>query len=192
MKRTGATNENLKGLVKDLKKSSYSQEAGIWKRVASDLEMPSRQRRVVNLSRLNRFTKDNETVVVPGKVLGAGSISHSIVIAALAFSENAKEQIEKAKGKCIREKDAKRRYLMVPIGAVPGNLTKEMAEKIDTESGRHIYNQRIAIVEPVFANIRHMKRLDRFTLRGKIKVDIQWMLYCMVHNICKIVRYGTV
>ena len=81
---------------------------------------------------------------------------------------------------------------MVPIGVVPGNLTKEMAEKIDTEHGRRIYNRRIAIVEPVFANIRHMKRLDRFTLRGKIKVDIQWMLYCMVHNICKIVRYGTI
>jgi hypothetical protein len=81
---------------------------------------------------------------------------------------------------------------MVPIGVVPGNLTKEMAEKIDTENGRRIYNQRIAIVEPVFANIRHMKRLDRFTLRGKIKVDIQWMLYCMVHNICKVMRYGTI
>ncbi len=101
MKRTGTTNENLKGLVMDLKKNSYSQEADIWKRVASDLEKPSRQRRVVNLSRLNRFTKDSETVVVPGKVLGAGSISHSIVIAALSFSENAKQQIENANGKCI-------------------------------------------------------------------------------------------
>jgi transposase len=97
-----------------------------------------------------------------------------------------------ARGRCIKYENAKRRYLMVPIGVVPGNLTKEMAEKIDTENGRRIYNQRIAIVEPVFANIRHMKRLDRFTLRGKIKVDIQWMLYCMVHNICKVMRYGTI
>jgi large subunit ribosomal protein L18e len=101
MKRSGTTNENLKGLVLNLKKNSHSREAKIWKRVASDLEKPSRQRRVVNLSRLNRFTKENETVVVPGKVLGAGSISHSIVIAALAFSGNARQQIEKANGKCI-------------------------------------------------------------------------------------------
>jgi hypothetical protein len=65
-----------------------------------------------------------------------------------------------------------------------------MAEKIDTEKGRQIYHQRIAIVEPVFANIKSMKRLDRFTLRSKIKVNIQWVLYCMVHNMEKIANYG--
>lgn len=97
----GTTNNNLKELVSGLKKHSYSQEAGIWKRIASDLEKPSRSRRVVNLSRINRFTKENETIIVPGKVLGSGTINHSIVIAALAFSDNARQQIEKANGKCI-------------------------------------------------------------------------------------------
>ena len=96
----------------------------------------------------------------------------------------------KSKGRCIRNKKGKRRYLMVSIGHVKGNRTKEMAQKIDTEKGRNIYNQRIAIVEPVFANIKCMKRLDRFTLRGKIKVNIQWVLYCMVHNMEKIANYG--
>ena len=52
--------------------------------------------------------------------------------------------------------------------------------------GRSIYSQRIATVEPVFANLRHNKRLDRFTVRGKEKVGAQWRLYCMVHNIEKI------
>jgi len=93
-------------------------------------------------------------------------------------------------GRCIRNKKGKRRCLMVSIGHVEGNRTKEMAQKIDTEKGRNIYNQRIAIVEPVFANIKCMKRLDRFTLRGKIKVNIQWVLYCMVHNMEKIANYG--
>jgi hypothetical protein len=83
----------------------------------------------------------------------------------------------------------KQRHLNVPIGSAPGNLTKAMAKKIDTEHGRKIYNQRIAIVEPVFANIRFQKGLDRFTLRGKAKVTIQWLLYCMVHNIEKIMSY---
>ena len=54
-----------------------------------------------------------------------------------------------------------------------GNLTKAMQEKVDSEQGRRIYPQRIAIVEPVFANIRINKRADRFTLRGKIKVISQ-------------------
>ena len=65
-----------------------------------------------------------------------------------------------------------------------------MIEKIDSEKGREIYSQRIAIVEPVFANVRTQKRMDRFTLRGKIKVTIQWLLYCMIHNMEKIVHYG--
>ena len=76
------------------------------------------------------------------------------------------------------------------MGGVPRNLLKEMARKVDTERGRGIYHQRIGIAEPVFANIRAVKRLDRFTLRGKIKVNIQWVLYCMVHNIGKIMSYG--
>lgn len=50
--------------------------------------------------------------------------------------------------------------------------------------------RRLATIEPVFANIRSQKRLDRFTYRGKVKVNIQWMLYCMVHNIEKIMNYG--
>ena len=96
----------------------------------------------------------------------------------------------KLKSHCLIGRNAKRRSLDVPMGWAPGNPTGEMAQKIDTQKGRNIYNQRIAIVEPVFANIKYMKGLDRFTLRGKIKVNIQWVLYCMVHNICKIMRYG--
>ncbi|MFC1891082.1 IS1182 family transposase [Thermodesulfobacteriota bacterium] len=92
--------------------------------------------------------------------------------------------------KCIRHKNAKRRMLNVPVGYVPGNLSKAMADKIDSKRGREIYHRRIAIIEPVFANIRTHKRMDRFTLRGKTKVNIQWLLYCMVHNMGKIMAYG--
>jgi hypothetical protein len=75
---------------------------------------------------------------------------------------------------------------LVPIDSLP----HQMVEKIDTEQGRRIYPQRLVIAEPVFANIRINKRLDRFTLRGKIKVNIQWLMYCLVHNIEKILNYG--
>ena len=80
---------------------------------------------------------------------------------------------------------------MAPVGSVPGNLSKAMAAKIDSEEGRRIYPQRLAIVEPVFANIQTHKGMNRFTLRGKIKVNVQWLLYCMIHNIGKILRYGS-
>ena len=92
--------------------------------------------------------------------------------------------------KCLTGRGAKRKYLWVPIAVQLTNLSRRMAGKVDTEMGREIYPRRIAIAEPVFANIRTHKRLDRFTLRGKIKVNIQWLLYCMVHNIGKIVNYG--
>jgi len=95
------------------------------------------------------------------------------------------------KSRCIIGKNGKRRYLNVPIGSAPDNLTKPMIEKVDSEKGRKIYPQRIAIVEPVFANVRTHKRMDHFTLRGKNKVNIQWLLYCMIHNIGKIMTYGS-
>jgi len=92
--------------------------------------------------------------------------------------------------KCLNAKGPKKRCLSVPIGALDSNLTKKMAAKIDSDRGRKLYPQRLAVVEPVFANIRAQKRLDRFTFRGKIKVSIQWMLYCIVHNMEKIANYG--
>ena len=59
----------------------------------------------MNVSRLNRHTKEGETVVVPGKVLGAGGINHPLVVAAFSFSELAKSKILKAKGKCLQIAD---------------------------------------------------------------------------------------
>jgi hypothetical protein len=94
------------------------------------------------------------------------------------------------KRRCLRRKNAKRKTIDVPIGVAKNNYSKAMVAKVDSEKGRKIYPQRIAIVEPVFANIRVHKRLNRFTLRGKIKVNIQWLLYCMVHNMGKIMRYA--
>lgn len=65
-----------------------------------------------------------------------------------------------------------------------------MRQKIDSEEGRHQYSKRMWVIEPVFGNITSNKRLNRFSLRGKAKVTGQWLLYCMVHNIEKLWRYG--
>ena len=48
----------------------------------------------------------------------------------------------------------------------------------------------MGIIEPVFANIRYHKQMNKFTLRTKEKVNIQWLLYSMVHNSEKIVNFG--
>ena len=101
VKRTGPTNPILLKLVVELKKRSNEQNVNIWRRLADDLEKPTRQRRVVNLSSLSRHTKEDEIVVVPGKVLGAGSLSHKITISAFQFSNGAKEKIEKVGAKIV-------------------------------------------------------------------------------------------
>jgi hypothetical protein len=71
-------------------------------------------------------------------------------------------------------------------------LRERLAEPNYASAYPNIYHQRIAIVEPVFADIKYGKGLDRFTLGGKMKVNIQWVLYCMVHNIGKILNFGFV
>lgn len=72
----------------------------------------------------------------------------------------------------------------------PLRYTERMKRAIDSARGRALYGRRIAIVEPVFANLRHNKRLDRFTLRTQPKVNTQWHLYCLVHNIEKLAHHG--
>lgn len=78
------------------------------------------------------------------------------------------------------------------VSAQPASKTQWMKDKIDSVTGRFLYSMRMGIVEPVFGNIRSNLGLDRFTLRGQRKVDSQWKMYAMVHNIFKAYRYGWV
>ena len=73
---------------------------------------------------------------------------------------------------------------------VQETFSRKMIRKMESELGRFLYGMRMGIVEPVFANLRHMLGLDRFTLRGVGKVNIQWRLFALVHNIHKVQRFG--
>ena len=68
--------------------------------------------------------------------------------------------------------------------------TARMQRRIDQPAERARYGERFAVVEPVFANLRYNKGLDRFTLRGRTKVDGQWKLFCLVQNIEKLAHHG--
>jgi len=70
------------------------------------------------------------------------------------------------------------------------NVTDWMRERIDSEEGKQIYSHRMSVVEPVFGNIGTNKKLNRFSLRSKNKVQSQWLMYCLVHNIEKLKNYG--
>jgi large subunit ribosomal protein L18e len=105
VKKVKTTNPELIKLIKDLKKKSRKNKTRLWRNIAERLSTSKRSRIVLNVSRLNRHTKEGETVAVPGKVLGAGKTSHPITVAAFDFSNRAKSKIQKAKGTCLSIRD---------------------------------------------------------------------------------------
>ena len=87
---------------------------------------------------------------------------------------------------------ARRRTLFVPDTGASRTFAQRMMAIIDSPQGRQKYARRMGIVEPVFGNIKHTKGMNRFTLRGAKKVTIQWLCYCLVHNIEKIATTGAI
>jgi transposase len=92
--------------------------------------------------------------------------------------------------RCLNKPTTSRRYLSVQVEEPGPNVLDEMKAKIDSARGKKIYARRLGIVEPVFANICVHKHMNRFTLRSKSKVDVQWRLFAIVHNIGKICVFG--
>jgi IS5 family transposase len=92
----------------------------------------------------------------------------------------------------MSNKKARQRCICVPGEPFKKglNATHRMQIKIDTPHGKQVYGGRIGNIEPVFGNLRYNKGMDRFNYRGKVKVNIQWLLYCLVHNLEKIAHYG--
>jgi len=105
VKRTGPTNVHLRKLIRFLIKNSKENKAKIWKYVAELLSKPTRKRIKVNLGKIDKLANENDTVIVPGKVLGGGNISKKITIAAWRFSESAKKKLENIGAKITKIED---------------------------------------------------------------------------------------
>ena len=101
MRETKTTNPQLIELIRLLKKESREQQAGIWLDLAEYLSKSRSQRIAVNLSRINRNTKRADMIVVPGKILGSGSLNHALTVASFAASEKAKAKLAVAKAKYL-------------------------------------------------------------------------------------------
>ncbi len=101
MRRTGPTNYQVQELISSI---GY-QTSPFWKRIAKDIQKPTRQRRSVNIYKINKYAKEGETVIVPGKVLSVGEISKKVTVVAMNFSSEAKRKIEAANGKTVTIKE---------------------------------------------------------------------------------------
>ena len=101
MKETKTTNPELVQVIRLLKRVSRENQAPIWHDLADCLSKTRSQRVAVNLSKINRNSKRADTIVVPGKVLGSGSINHAVTVASFGVSEKAKAKLAAAKGKFV-------------------------------------------------------------------------------------------
>jgi transposase len=93
------------------------------------------------------------------------------------------------KEKCIKikNKEGKKHFrtLLIAGKKYEENLSQQMREKIDNPAYRELYSRRQQIIEPTFSDITYCKGMNRYMLRGEEKVDTQWKMYCIVHNIGK-------
>jgi large subunit ribosomal protein L18e len=95
------TNPELINAVKFLRWKANEHKAPIWDAIASKLTKKKHNRVAINISRINRYSTENDTIVVPGKVLGSGVLNHKVTVAAFNFSSQAKDKIEGIGGKCL-------------------------------------------------------------------------------------------
>jgi large subunit ribosomal protein L18e len=94
------TDSNLVDLIHQLKKKSLDEKVNVWKAVAEHLSSPTSRRRIVNLFKISKSLQKDETIIVPGKVLGAGTMDKKATVAAFSFSKQAVDKINK-EGKAI-------------------------------------------------------------------------------------------
>lgn len=141
-----------------------------------------------------KFNSDNTSTCPAGKTLHSSGTTHTTgrghaYKLYTAKSDDCQHCLLRAKClKSTNSKGARQVTQFAPKVINSNNPSERMRQAIDSDKGRQLYSQRIGTVEPVFANIRHNKRLHRLNLRGITKVNTQWILYCMVHNIEKLAK----
>jgi large subunit ribosomal protein L18e len=106
MQPTGPSNVNTRKLIRSLWKT----KTGLWRRVSEILSKPSRNRPEINLYRLNKLTKENDVVVVPGKILGAGTLDHPITVSSLMVSELALTKLTESKSNHMSIEQMMKKY----------------------------------------------------------------------------------
>jgi transposase len=67
-------------------------------------------------------------------------------------------------------------------------VQERMWHKLGSKVGREVFSKRKVIVEPVFAQVKHIRGFRQFLLRGLKQVEAEWLLVCMTHNLLKLFR----
>jgi len=164
-----------------------------------DERFKAHPKKSVKTYRPSDFTYDQDTgtcLCPAGKMLyqnGSNCIHNGYV--STKFSGTLRDCLPcDQRAKCLRHPERTKvrqvSFFRGKADSTQESYTDLMKRAIDSPEGKALYGRRFATVEPVFGNIRHNKRLNRFTLRGQKKVDTQWKLFCLVHNIEKLAHHG--
>ena len=98
-------NTMIDNTIWTLRQAFKKSKAPIWRALEEELEGPRANRREVNVRRLAEITKAGEVIVVPGKVLGTGSLGHKLTVCAFSISEGAAKKVMTAGGKVVSFED---------------------------------------------------------------------------------------
>lgn len=95
------TNQIVLQMARELKNASKKNKAPIWSRLAELALKPSSVRRIVNVGQIDKFAKDSDVIVVPGKVLGTGNLTHKITLCSFSISNSGAQKILDSGGKIL-------------------------------------------------------------------------------------------
>ena len=97
-------------LVKELKTASKKNEAPIWLKIAKNALKSNSNKKSVNLEKIDKLTNDGNAIVVSGKILGTGKLSHSVLVSSFSISSSAAKKIEESGGQMLQISDMRKKF----------------------------------------------------------------------------------
>ena len=88
--------------LKILKKASKDNEAPIWAKIADYAQKSRSNQKIVNLKKIDESTEDGNAIIITGKVLGTGNISHKVSISSFSISNSAAQKIKQSGGEVLK------------------------------------------------------------------------------------------
>ena len=87
--------------LKILKKASKENDAPIWAKVADYAQKTRSNQKIVNLKKIDETTKDGNAIIITGKVLGTGNISHKVSVSSFSISNSVAKKIKESGGEVL-------------------------------------------------------------------------------------------
>ena len=101
---------NLVQLIKELKSASKKNEAPIWSKIAKNALKSNSNKKTINLKKIDRLTDDGNAVVISGKILGTGKLSHKVLVSSFSISNSAAKKIKESGGEILKFSDMIQRF----------------------------------------------------------------------------------